>query len=597
VSRRFTLMAAILLIATGAARAQPTAPTTAPAPERNDAAFLEQLDLAPFTTLAVYSDGRVKTFESFARETMSFVTGPRSYDGQPATVTYLDLMLRPEAYSDADIIYVRSRVIRRQIADVLAASTREQVGRLGGGDPSLAELSADLIGQLDERLDRFRRTGLISEPMLMDAKVVELLGRLETNLITSARFVRMIDDGLTVKQHGRLRANLRVVPPPGGGYADLWLTLDEYGASPEESPSRIRMDLTREWAAFTEGWQAGDAERVNAAAAELARLLPQVNAELYPASAQLRWERWYFVMHNLTWVWMLYCLSLIPLILHVVYRWRGARWIGLGMFLAAFGLHTLAVMLRWYVAGRWPNTNMFEAITTAAWFGGCFALGLELLLRRTPVRTLFAVGSAAASMFALMVPHFLPLEISAGITNTAPVLHDVWLYIHTNVIIFSYALIFMASISAVLYLAYRAYNAGRGRGGGDGEFARVGGAGSLIMSSPEGGSYLDRARTSLGVVLDGTTMIVLELAFILLWTGIVMGAIWADHSWGRPWGWDPKEVFALNTFIIFLLLVHTRVKVRDKGLWTALLAVAGCIVMLFNWIVINFTISGLHSYA
>ena len=92
-------------------------------------------------------------------------------------------------------------------------------------------------------------------------------------------------------------------------------------------------------------------------------------------------------------------------------------------------------------------------------------------------------------------------------------------------------------------------------------------------------------------------MILMELSFVMLWAGIVMCAIWADHSWGRPWGWDPKEVFALCTFIIFALLVHVRLKVRDKGLWTAILAVIGAGVMLFNWIVINFVITGLHSYA
>ena len=92
-------------------------------------------------------------------------------------------------------------------------------------------------------------------------------------------------------------------------------------------------------------------------------------------------------------------------------------------------------------------------------------------------------------------------------------------------------------------------------------------------------------------------MVLVELSFVMLWTGIVMGAIWADHSWGRPWGWDPKEVFALNTFIIFLVLIHVRLKVRDKAFWTAILAVAGFEVMMFNWIVVNFVITGLHSYA
>jgi ABC-type transport system involved in cytochrome c biogenesis permease subunit len=166
-----------------------------------------------------------------------------------------------------------------------------------------------------------------------------------------------------------------------------------------------------------------------------------------------------------------------------------------------------------------------------------------------------------------------------------PVLHDVWLYIHTNVIIFSYCLIFMAAVSAGLYLAYRAL-------GGKRVHASVGGVSAL---STEGVGGFRSERT--GEVLDGVTMLLMKLSFILLWAGIAMGAIWADHSWGRPWGWDPKEVFALNTFVVFAVLVHVRYRALDKGLWTAVLAVVGAAVMLFNWIVINFVITGLHSYA
>jgi len=148
----------------------------------------------------------------------------------------------------------------------------------------------------------------------------------------------------------------------------------------------------------------------------------------------------------------------------------------------------------------------------------------------------------------------------------------------------------MAAVTAFLYLIYRL-------GGGKPDHVRVGGAGSMIIKTPTGESYLADAKSSAGQIFDGATMVLMELAFILLWTGLVMGAIWADHSWGRPWGWDPKEVFALNTFIILALLVHVRIKVKDKGLWTAFLAIAGCAVMLFNWIAINFLIVGLHSYA
>jgi ABC-type transport system involved in cytochrome c biogenesis permease subunit len=148
----------------------------------------------------------------------------------------------------------------------------------------------------------------------------------------------------------------------------------------------------------------------------------------------------------------------------------------------------------------------------------------------------------------------------------------------------------MAAVSALIYLVYRL-------GGGRAEYARVGGAGALILGDSGGGTDPSGPGNTVGGVLDGVTMVLMELAFIMLWAGLVMGAIWADHSWGRPWGWDPKEVFALNTFIILALLVHVRLKAQDKGLWTALLALAGFGVMLFNWIIINFFIVGLHSYA
>ena len=119
----------------------------------------------------------------------------------------------------------------------------------------------------------------------------------------------------------------------------------------------------------------------------------------------------------------------------------------------------------------------------------------------------------------------------------------------------------------------------------------------MILGGSSGSSFLRQEKPTAGQVFDGATMVLVELSFIMLWTGLVMGAIWADHSWGRPWGWDPKEVFALNTFIIFLVLIHVRLKVRDKAFWTAILAVVGFEVMMFNWIVVNFVISGLHSYA
>jgi cytochrome c-type biogenesis protein CcsB len=586
---------AALLAACGFARTlhAATAPTVTD--------FASQLNLIKFGQLAVHTEGRVKSLDSHTRAAMQYVSGAHKIQGRSTTFTYLDLMLRPQEYADADVIYLKNKTMRAQVAQVLREGMRADAEAID--DSTARQELENRITMANQRLDTFVQTGLISPRMLADPRVRDLLGRLSTDLLRSAKFVDMIQQAMGVMDAASLRANLKLVPPPGGGFEDRWLTLDDLSNPRSLLPNadamdpQLRASIVAQWSAFTKGWTELNASAVNDAAAQLATLLPQINPAIYPSQDRLSWESWYFRMHNLTWVWTFYGLAMIPLLLAIVFRWPAARVIGMFLFLFAFGWHTFAVMLRWYVSERWPNSNMFEAVTTAAWFGGCLATVLEIfVVRRSPMRNLFALGSAAASAAALMAAHFLPLQLNPNISNMMPVLNDVWLYIHTNVIIFSYCLIFMAAVIATVYLIYRGVAALAGWQNAK-AFARAGGGGSLILTRPDGSSVIDAKRSTFGQVLDGTTMVVMEMSFILLWTGLCMGAIWADHSWGRPWGWDPKEVFALNTFLVFLVLVHVRMKVKDKGLWTALLAVVGAGVMLFNWIIINFAISGLHSYA
>jgi cytochrome c-type biogenesis protein CcsB len=562
--------------------------------------FLASLDLTPLGHLAVHHDGRLKSFDSHARSVMDFVTGPRKFQGQSPTVTYLDLMLRPEAYERAEVIYIKNKLVRKRIAHTLGHSMQEDLARARSGSADAARLQslAELEAEFNAQIAAFMKSGLASEPMLMDPQVQQALGQLSQDLLKgTSKDVDRIESALTVKRPQVLRSMLALVPPPppAGGFDDPWLTIDEVGQAAMDGrdlglSADVHAGIAQHWAAFESAWTTQDAAGVNSAVTALAPLLTSINPTLYPPPSRLAWENWYFKAKHLTWVWMIYLLAIAVLLMAVVYRWPGARVAGISLFALALGLHTFAVMLRWYVADRWPNSNMFEAVTTAAWFAACAAVVLEVLVRRTPMRNLFFLGSAAAAMVALMCAHFLPVYLNPNISNMMPVLHDVWLYIHTNIIIFSYLLIFIAAILGAMYLLLRLF-------GGPKDYARVGGAGSLILAGADGQAYLQDGRSSFAQVLDGATMVLMELAFVLLWSGVVMGAIWADHSWGRPWGWDPKEVFALNTFIIFVLLVHTRLKVKDKGLWTAILAVVGCVVMLFNWIIINFTISGLHSYA
>jgi len=540
-------------------------------------AFAQAVDLEPLETAAIYTQGRLKSYPSFADSLMRAVVGPSEWRGQDHGFTYLDMLFRPDAYAQASVIYVAKKPMRQQIVSRL--QQRQDI------DPAY--------------LDRFLDTGMIAPALVeQDPAVRELLVRLRSDAIKTAKHVDRLETALALRRPEALAGNLRIIPPPDGDERTMWRSINDVW-TPSGAPApgvpgldpAMDAELREAWGAVATAWRAEHAQGVNEGLAAFTDLAHQVAPAIYPAESRLSWETWYYQTGHMTWVWLVYMLATILLLLAVVYRWRFAQRAGLGVYLIALGLHTFAVMLRWYVAGRWPNSNMFEAVTTSAWFGAVGALVFEVIVRRTPMRNLFLLGAAVSSMAALMAAHFMPVSLNPGVGNMMPILHDVWLYIHTNVIIFSYVLIAMAAVSAILYLLHRA-------AGGQADYARAGGAGAIMaMGAASADELASKRAVTPGQVLDGVTMVLMESAFVLLWAGIVMGAIWADHSWGRPWGWDPKEVFALNTFIVFVLLIHTRLKVRDKGLWTAILAVFGCVAMLFNWIVINFIISGLHSYA
>ena len=527
-----------------------------------------QVDMTSWSDqVAVFTEGRVKSFETFARSYMQYISGTRLIDGQPATFTFLDMMIRPDQYANKPIIFVKNKNIRAIIISEI--------------DTSLPETRIEL--------DLFMKNGLISREYLQQTSVHSKLQKLRRDVMRFASPVESIDTAISASDPRNMWDNMRVVPPPSGSFDAPWLTLDSIQDS----------QIASSWTAMVEAWQAEDVDAINPQLETLASLLPKLadGSDVYPDSRRLRLESLYFRLGNLTGIWILYLVAIVLLLMAFIYRFQRVGTVGLWLFIFAVAMHTVAVGWRWYVSGRYPNTNMFESVTTAAWMGTVFAVLMEYLIRKKSMKYLFALGASVAAMVALLAVRLYPLELNPHISNKMPVLHDIWLYIHVNFIIFSYCLIFAASVTASIYLVRRLIQKLKNENGTQ-DYARSGGFASLVEVRPTATPESPQLpKQNAGMVLDGATMVLVELCFILLWTGITMGAIWADHSWGRPWGWDPKEVFALNTFLIFVVLIHTRMKVKDKGFWTAILAIIGCTVMLFNWIIINFTISGLHSYA
>jgi cytochrome c-type biogenesis protein CcsB len=239
--------------------------------------------------------------------------------------------------------------------------------------------------------------------------------------------------------------------------------------------------------------------------------------------------------------------------------------IGVSLTLIGFLLSVSGIVLRALAAHRAPWGNMFEFTTLAmvvivgiylvmVWRAGLRWLGL-------PVTLLAAVGNGlAVTVFYVAVA---PL---------VPALHSVWFLIHIVAAAISGAAFNIGGVMSVLYLIRkRAEDRGTVRG------------------------YLTRLPTSRRIDLIAYRFH--AFAFPLWTFTVAAGSIWAEYAWGRYWGWDPKETWALVTWVIYACYLHARSTAGWRGRKAAVIALIGVSSFWFNFIGINLLVSGLHSYA
>ncbi|MCB0422321.1 MAG: cytochrome c biogenesis protein CcsA, partial [Bdellovibrionales bacterium] len=217
--------------------------------------------------------------------------------------------------------------------------------------------------------------------------------------------------------------------------------------------------------------------------------------------------------------------------------------------------------VRSYLLGRPPVTNMYETVVWVPWGAIIFAALLEWKSRS---RTVLMV-SALLSVFCLILTDLAPSVLDKSLSPLQPVLRDnFWLTTHVLVITLSYAAFFLAFALADLQLFY----------------------------------FLRDENKFAQKIQEGTKAIYrsIQVGVILLGAGIILGGIWADYSWGRFWGWDPKENGALLICLWLLVAIHGRLAGKMKALGYALAMCFTNIIVALAWFGVNLLNVGLHSY-
>jgi cytochrome c-type biogenesis protein CcsB len=493
------------------------------------------LDFRQWGLTAIQDGGRRKPVDTFARETLIRITG-RS--------TYTDKTGRKWQPND----FVLSALL----------DTHDWKS-----EPMVLISLGKLIGQLglDKTQRRFSFAQLASSAELLRiANEARALKRAEQPLDRIQQEALSVNDRLALLGNVMNGNALLIVPSPQRE-TDAWIVPDPAAVAAYYNETQFApafAELTKMMRAYTQG----DGFNFSRAASQLREGLRELSPATYPQDRQLRLE--YFYNHFEGFYRAIWCYGIALVILiaaHLRKRGHTLRHIGVAVAIVGLAFQTTGIVMRCMIAGRPPVTNMYESIIWVS-----FAVLFFGMIFFTRYRTLvYLLAALPVTLIALLLVHQMPIAMPSSIDPLVPVLRDnFWLTIHVLTITLSYA-----------------------------AFALAMGFGHILLWR----YARNPAAASVDAPMHFWLYRVLQLGVLLLAAGTILGGVWANYSWGRFWGWDPKETWALIALLCYILTLHGRL----AGWWTEFGLVVASVVcflaVLMAWYGVNFVLGkGLHSY-
>jgi cytochrome c-type biogenesis protein CcsB len=276
---------------------------------------------------------------------------------------------------------------------------------------------------------------------------------------------------------------------------------------------------------------------------------------------------------------------------------------------------------RWIEAGYFPLSNLYESLFFIAWGITAMHFLAENMSRSPLVGVVTAPVALAITAFATLT---LPPQMQTA-EPLVPALKSNWLMMHVSVMLISYAALMVGALLAIAFLVVTrgqaielkgssigtgAYREAKYRLRKNGEAIEVpmalatseasmtgsGTGTTAVLAPPVATLPLSPQRLTLADTLDNISYRMIGLGFPLLTIGIIAGAVWANEAWGSYWSWDPKETWALITWLVFAAYLHARITRGWQGRRPAILAASGFLVVWVCYLGVNLLGKGLHSY-
>lgn len=561
------------------------------------AARAETLDYSDFARIPILHEGRIKPLDSFARVALKRFYGAPALPGQDADAWQASVLFDPEKAANEPLFTIDHPSVQRmlnleprhdpvysfaELMPVLAGRDtyfqsllQKDKKNMSADEQELAKLYVNVtdFSQLAESLlllapedvpaplrahfglapgtplsypDLFPvRERLRGEVKAVVARKQDHLERYDALELDEAKLSFRLD---SLDESGRRNTLLRVIPPfwtQDGNWLSPWQVLESGMGSPASA------EQFRRWTALGNAYRAGDAEGWQRASSALS----------HPPGARI-WALWletrYQMLNPLRLALMLYLLAVFSAGAGLFFAKNKPARLAYGLVALALLVHGAAILMRMAIMMRPPVSTLYESMLFVSFVSAFFGLWLERGRRQADgilAASIVAAGLLiAANVFAADSD---TLEVLVAVLNT-----NFWLATHVVCITTGYGSSLMAGLIAHLYLIRRA-------SGADAEALAV---------------------------LTRRTHLVGLAALVFTATGTMLGGIWADQSWGRFWGWDPKENGALLIVLWLIWLLHGRVAGQLRPLGFALGMAFITIVVALAWVGVNLLSVGLHSY-
>ncbi|MCC7343453.1 MAG: cytochrome c biogenesis protein CcsA [Deltaproteobacteria bacterium] len=484
--------------------------------------------------VAIQEGGRKKPFDTFARETVRTITGREKFQGFDPIELIYSWLTQTKAWEKLPIL------------DAGFKPLQEQVGlKPTDGRVAPADLAANQEFQL------FMQTVAAKQQEGASLSEIE---RHAASLMQRLNLFYTIASG----------SALTMIPQAGGHWESLEKLAERY---PNLSAMQAAPTADAKIAGAVQGSLAayfqGDAALFGQMAIMMRDLLKEQGQIVkdYPSAQDLHREIRLNTVKPFRLAWLGYALAFFLLISSLWMKGKGLYWVGMGLLALSFGVHIYGFVLRMLISGRPPVTNMYESVIWVAFGVVLFALIFEAVYRAK----IYAVAAAALATLLMVVADSVPSILDPAIDPLVPVLRsNYWLTIHVLTITLSYA---------AFALALGVGNASLG----------------YYIFKPQAKERIERLNYFLYRSM--------QVGVILLAAGTILGGVWANASWGRFWGWDPKEVWALIALLGYLAILHGRFAGWLRGFGLALGSVLAFLLVLMAWYGVNFILGvGLHSY-